>query len=210
MDNNLRLGIMGGTFDPIHIGHLVTAEEAKYQFSLDKILFVPSAHPPHKREDAYSLATDRCNMIELSIEGNPNFSVSRIEMEREGPSYTIETLREIHRMYGKDTELFFITGADAILEIMTWKNPTELFSESRFIAATRPGYSLTKLEAALPKFNSKGRLAMNFVHMMEIPALAISSTQIRARVREGKPFRYLVIDAVWRYIREKGLYLEEG
>lgn len=210
MDDNPRLGIMGGTFDPIHIGHLVTAEEARYQFSLGKILFVPSAHPPHKPEGIYSLAKDRYNMIELSIEGNSNFSVSSIEMEREGPSYTIETLREIHGMYGKETELFFITGADAILEIMTWKDPMELFSESRFIAATRPGYSLEKLKTALPKFNSKGRLTMNFVHAMEIPALAISSTEIRARVREGKPFRYLVVDAVWRYICEKGLYREEG
>ena len=197
---------MGGTFDPIHIGHLVTAEEARFQYELDEVMFVPSARPPHKTGSRQSPAEDRLRMVELAVEGNPFLSVSDIEAGREGLSYTIDTLREVHRIRGTETELYFITGADAILEILTWKDPEELLSESKFIAATRPGYPLERLEDALPQLNSAGEKALRRVFAMEIPALAISSTDIRERAAAGRPYRYLVSHAVWTYIREKGLY----
>ncbi len=197
---------MGGTFDPIHIGHLVTAEEARFQFELDEVTFVPSARPPHKTCSRQSAMEHRLRMVELAVEGNPFLAVSDMEAGRQGPSYTIETLREFHRVRGTETELFFITGADAILEILTWKDPEELLSESRFIAASRPGYPLEKLEDALPRLNSAGEESVRRVFAMEIPDLAISSTDIRERVAAGRPYRYLVSHAVWTYIREKGLY----
>jgi nicotinate-nucleotide adenylyltransferase len=199
---------MGGTFDPIHNGHLVTSEEARFQFGLEKVIFIPSARPPHKREVRHSPFEHRYRMVELAIEGNSCLSVSMLEREREGLSYTIDTLRELHRIIGEDTELFFITGADAILEILTWKDPGEILALSQLIAATRPGYNLERLNEALPKYNSHGEPVMGNVHAMEIPALSISSTDIRERVREGRPLRYLVPEPVWAYIVEKGLYLE--
>ncbi len=197
---------MGGTFDPIHIGHLVTAEEARFQFELDEVMFVPSARPPHKTGSRQSSTEDRLRMVELAVEGNPFLSVSDIEAGRQGLSYTIDTLREIHRLRGAQTELYFITGADAILEILTWKDPEEVLAESRFIAATRPGYPLERLEEVLPRLNSAGEKVMKQVFAMEIPALAISSTDIRERVAAGRPYRYLVSHTVWTYIRERGLY----
>lgn len=204
----MRLGVMGGTFDPIHNGHLVTAEEALFQFKLDEVVFIPSARPPHKTSVKTSPAEDRLRMVELAIEDNPYLSVSAMELESEGLSYTIETLRELHRIHGAGTELFFITGADAILEILTWKDPHDVLSEARFIAATRPGYPLEKLREALPDVNSTGEPAMEQVHAMEIPTLAISSTDVRRRAAECRPFRYLVPEKVWAYINEKGMYRE--
>jgi nicotinate-nucleotide adenylyltransferase len=197
---------MGGTFDPIHIGHLVTAEEARFQYELDEVMFVPSARPPHKTGSRHSSTEDRLRMVELAVEENPFLSVSGMEAGRQGLSYTIETLREVRRIRGTETEIFFITGADAILEILTWKDPEELLSESKFIAATRPGYPLERLKDALPQLNSAGEKAVKRVFAMEIPALAISSTDIRERAAAGHPYRYLVSHAVWTYIREKGLY----
>jgi nicotinate-nucleotide adenylyltransferase len=198
---------MGGTFDPIHIGHLVAGEEARYQFGLDRILFVPSARPPHKTERHNTPTADRLRMAELAVLGNDRLGVSDIEARREGLSYTIDTLRSLHAMHGAATELYFITGADAILEILTWKDPAELLAEAYFIAATRPGYPLEKLQEALPRLNSQGEATGSRVFTLEVPALAISSTDIRARVAEGRPFRYLVPDPVWSYITENRLYL---
>ncbi len=203
----MRLGVMGGTFDPIHIGHLVTAEEARSQFRLDSVVFVPSSRPPHKTGSPQSGVEHRLRMAELAVAGNDALSVSDLEARRDGLSYTIDTLRELHRIHGASTELYFITGADAILEILTWKDPEELLAESRFIAATRPGYKLEKLTEALPGKNSAGELAIANVFTMEIPALAISSTDIRSRAASGRPFRYLVPEAVWEYIRENRLYV---
>lgn len=202
----MRLGVMGGTFDPIHIGHLVTAEEARFQFMLDEVVFVPSSRPPHKTDTPQSGVEHRLQMARLAIEGNAFISVSDIEARREGLSYTIDTLRELHRLRGASAELFFITGADAILEILTWKDPEELLAESNFIAATRPGYPLERLKEALPAKNSAGELSIARVFTMEIPALAISSTDIRERAATGRPFRYLVPEAVWRYITGNRLY----
>lgn len=204
----MKIGVMGGTFDPIHNGHLVTSEEARYQFELEKVIFIPSARPPHKRDIKHSPFEDRYKMVELAVEGNDHLSASMLEMEREGLSYTIDTLHQLRRIHGADTELFFITGADAILEILTWKDPGEILALSQLIAATRPGYHLERLNEALPEYNSHGEPAVGKVHAMEIPALSISSTDIRQRVRKSRPFRYLVPEPVWSYIVEKGLYLE--
>lgn len=204
----MKLGIMGGTFDPIHIGHLVTAEEARYQFELDEVLFIPSARPPHKKGVVISPAEHRLEMVRLSVENDPCLNASDLELRREGYSYTIDTLRELHRIHGQETGLFFITGTDAILEILTWKNPRELFSESIFIAANRPGFSLKDVARALPKYNSLGEPVLDNVRSMEIPALAISSTDIRNRAAGGRPFRYLVTEEVWTYINDNRLYDE--
>jgi nicotinate-nucleotide adenylyltransferase len=203
----LKIGVMGGTFDPIHIGHLVTAEEARFQFGLEKVIFIPSAHPPHKTDERQSPPGDRLRMVELAIRGNPALEVSDLEAGRQGLSYTIDTLHELRRVYGTDALLFFITGADAVLEILTWKEPEELLTECTFIAATRPGYPLEKLNEALPEFNSAGEAATDRVRAMEVPALAISSTDIRRRAAEGRPFRYLVPEEVWKYISERRLYV---
>jgi nicotinate-nucleotide adenylyltransferase len=188
-----RLGVMGGTFDPIHVGHLVTAEEALHQFALDEVVFVPTGRPWTKEHEVVAPAEDRFTMTVIGTEPEPRFRVSRIEVDRGGPTYTVDTLREL-RDELPDTELSFITGADAMLEIMDWKEPEALFDLAGFIAATRPGFDVTPF-AAHPD-----------VSVMEIPALAISSTDIRARVRAGRPIRFLVPQGVETYIRERGLY----
>jgi nicotinate-nucleotide adenylyltransferase len=194
-----KLGVMGGTFDPIHHGHLVTAEEAHRQFELDEVLFVPTAHPWMKEERDVTPAEDRYLMTVIATASNPHFSVSRVEIDRGGPTYTVDTLRDLAGEYGKDSELFFITGADAILEIFRWKDPEEVLGLARVIAATRPGYDIARFEAEEPTHHPR-------VSVMQIPALAISSTDIRSRVREGRPIRYLVPEGVKTYIDKMGLY----
>jgi nicotinate-nucleotide adenylyltransferase len=188
-----RLGVMGGTFDPIHVGHLVTAEEALHQFSLDEVLFVPTGRPWMKEHEVVASPEDRFRMTELGVGPEPRFRVSRVEVDRGGPTYTIDTLRTL-RDEEPGVELFFVTGADAMLEIMQWKDPEVVFDLAHFIAATRPGYDIEPFDAHPD------------VTVMHIPALAISSTDIRERVREGRPIRFLVPDAVETYIRTAGLY----
>lgn len=194
-----RVGVMGGTFNPIHIGHLVTAEEALYAFSLAEVVFVPAGQPWQKEHEDVASPEDRYLMTVIATASNPHFRVSRMEIDRPGPTYTIETLRRLRAELG-DVELYFITGADAILQILTWKDPEEVLTEARFIAATRPGYDLDRLEKELPE-ELEDR-----VHVLEIPALAISSTDIRRRVGEGRPVRYLLPEGVARYVEKQGLY----
>jgi nicotinate-nucleotide adenylyltransferase len=191
-----RLGVMGGTFDPIHYGHLVTAEEALAQFELEGVLFVPTGLPWMKEHEVVSPAEDRYLMTVIATASNPLFRVSRIEVEREGPTYTVETLRALKAE--EDADLYFITGADAILEIVQWKDRADLFDLARFIAATRPGYDMAGFE--VPGEMSDAVIVMN------IPALAISSTDIRDRVKAGRPIRYLVPEGVKSYIEKAGLY----
>lgn len=193
-----RVGVMGGTFDPIHHGHLVTAEEAVVQFGLDEVVFVPTGRPWMKADRIVSPTEDRYLMTVVATASNPRFSVSRIEIDREGPTYTVDTLRELANEY-PDAELFFITGADAILEIFEWKDPEDVLSLGHFIAATRPGYDLARFEAAAPTYHQR-------VSTMDIPALAISSSDIRSRVREGRAIRYLLPEGVKSYIEKAGLY----
>jgi nicotinate-nucleotide adenylyltransferase len=191
-----RLGVMGGTFDPIHYGHLVTAQEALHQFELDEVVFVPTGRPWMKEHEVVSPAEDRYLMTVIATASNPRFSVSRVEVDREGPTYTIDTLRAIKEISGAD--LFFVTGADAVLEIFQWKDPQELFDMAHFIAATRPGYDVAELE--------EQAAAHDGITAMSIPALAISSTDIRARVARGRPIRYLVPEGVVSYVGKAGLY----
>jgi nicotinate-nucleotide adenylyltransferase len=188
-----RLGVMGGTFDPIHVGHLVTAEEALHQFALDEVVFVPTGRPWMKEHDVVASAEDRYAMTAVGIEPEPRFHVSRIEVDRGGATYTVDTLRAL-RDEVPGAELFFITGADAMLEIMRWKEAETVFDLAHFIAATRPGYDVGAFDH-IPD-----------VTVMRIPALAISSTDIRARVHEGRPIRFLVPEGVEAHIRAAGLY----
>jgi nicotinate-nucleotide adenylyltransferase len=191
-----RLGVMGGTFDPIHYGHLVTAEEALDQFELEGVLFVPTGQPWMKEHEVVSPAEDRYLMTVIATASNPLFSVSRVEVDRDGPTYSVQTLRVLKA--DLDADLFFITGADAILEILQWKEPEDLFELAHLIAATRPGYDMAGFEIPEPRADA--------VSIMNVPALAISSTDIRARVASGRPIRYLVPEGVKSYIEKAGLY----
>ncbi|WP_428832793.1 nicotinate-nucleotide adenylyltransferase [Natroniella acetigena] len=199
METRRAIGIMGGTFDPIHYGHLLTAECAAAQYNLDEVIFVPSGNPPHKTDQKITVAQKRYVMSLLATIGNPKFNVSRIEIAREGLSYTIDTIRAFKELYPQ-TKIYFITGSDAILEIFTWKNPEKLLREADFIAASRPGYSLAKLEK---EFYDDYR---NRIHILKIPGLAISSTNIRKRIKEGRPIKYQLPEKIESYIRKYNLY----
>jgi nicotinate-nucleotide adenylyltransferase len=194
-----RLGVMGGTFDPIHYGHLVTAEEAQVQFGLDGVWFVPTGKPWMKEHEVVSPAEDRYLMTVIATASNPQFRVSRMEVDRDGPTFTVDTLRGLKAELGEEVDLFFITGADAVVEIFQWKDPGELFALAHFIAATRPGYDIAAFEAHAPT-------KVPGITVMNIPALAISSTDIRARVAQGRPIRYLVPEGVKSYVEKEGLY----
>lgn len=201
MEAKKSLGIMGGTFDPIHYGHLVTAECVRYQFRLEKVIFVPTGRPPHKDRkvtDPY----DRLAMTRLAVASNPHFEVSDIEVRKKRISYTIDTIEKMKEFY-PFSRLYFITGADAVLEILTWRNIEKLLSMCNFIAATRPGYNLQNLEDKLKGLPDH---FLRRIFSIVVPALAISSTDIRKRVRECRPIKYLLPEAVERYIKEHGLY----
>jgi nicotinate-nucleotide adenylyltransferase len=187
---------MGGTFDPIHNGHLVAAEEARRQFDLSEVVFVPAGVPWQKRD--VSPAEDRYLLTVLATASNTYFSVSRIEIDRGGPTYTLDTLRELKAFYQDSAELFFITGADAVIEILSWKDPEAVLAEACFIAATRPDYDLSQVDSGL--FRDR-------VMVMEIPHLNISSTDIRKRIAEGRSVRYLIPPEVGQLIEQRGLYL---
>jgi nicotinate-nucleotide adenylyltransferase len=193
---------MGGTFDPIHHGHLVTAEAALWRFSLDEVVFVPTGRPWMKADRAVSPPEDRYLMTVIATASNPRFSVSRIEVDREGPTFTVQTLQELRRQAEGDIDLFFITGADAMLEILQWKDPEEVLAQAHFIAATRPGYDIARFEETAPSSQLN-------ITVMPIPALAISSTDIRRRVGAGEPIRYLVPEGVQTYVEKAGLYRSE-
>jgi nicotinate-nucleotide adenylyltransferase len=190
-----RIGIMGGTFDPIHHGHLSAASEVATRFGLDEVVFVPTGTPWQKSHREVSAAEDRYLMTVIATASNPRFAVSRIEVDRPGPTYTIDTLRELHDA-GADTELFFITGADALTQILGWHAADELFGLAHFIGVSRPGYE----PADLTGFPDGA------VTLLEVPALAISSSDCRARVHRGDPLWYLVPDGVVQYVEKRHLY----
>ncbi len=198
MQPKRRIGIMGGTFDPIHFGHLVTAEAARYRFDLEQVIFVPSGRPPHKLERQLTAPSERLLMTLLATINNPDFIVSDWEVEREQVSYTYDTMLAFRQRFGDEAELFFITGADAVLEIMHWRKINELAELCSFIAATRPGYNFDD-------FKVPDQLAAKLC-FMEVPALAISSSNIRSRVVKGEPIKYLLPEAVEKYIMKHGLY----
>lgn len=200
-----RVGIMGGTFDPIHLGHLVTAEAARSDFGLEKVIFVPSGRPPHKQESAITPKEFRYLMTVLATAANPYFEVSRTEIERSGQSYTIDTVEFMKGKMQPGGELFFITGADAILEIVTWKNVEQLLEIVTFIAATRPGYDLHQLKNRLSRKLNKH--LMDKIIPIEVPAMAISSTDIRNRLKEGRSIKYLLPESVENFIQKNDLYM---
>jgi nicotinate-nucleotide adenylyltransferase len=191
-----RLGVMGGTFDPIHHGHLVAASEVAASFDLDEVVFVPAGRPYRKLGGAVAPAEDRYLMAVIATSSDPRFSVSRVDIDRPGPTYTRDTLADLRRERGEDVELLFITGADALSQILTWQDAPAMLAETRFVGVTRPGY-----EATLPD-----GLAADRVSILEIPALAISSTGCRERVSKGLPIRYLVPEGVVTWIDKRGLY----
>ncbi|GAA2528766.1 nicotinate-nucleotide adenylyltransferase [Pilimelia columellifera] len=190
-----RVGIMGGTFDPVHHGHLVAASEVADQFGLDEVVFVPTGHPWQK-DATVSPAEDRYLMTVIATASNPRFSVSRVDVDRAGPTYTVDTLRDLRVAYGEKTELFFITGADALDRILSWKEADQLFELAHLIGVTRPGFKL-----------SDAHLPADSVSLVQVPAMAISSTDCRERVSAGKAVWYLVPDGVVQYIAKRRLYV---
>lgn len=194
---------MGGTFDPIHLAHLVCAEAAMEQHKLSRVTFIPTNVPPHKQGKPVTPAENRFDLVTLATAGNPRFDVSRIELAREGPSYTVDTLEEMKRVLPPGTELFFITGTDAILEIESWHDPDHLFDLCQFVAAPRPGYSRQGASDEL------GRLERRFgrrILLVDCPALDISSSDLRRRAASGRSIKYLVPEAVEAYIQKHELY----
>ena len=189
-----KIGIMGGTFDPIHHGHLVAASEVADRFALDEVLFVPTGQPWQKVEREVSRPEDRYLMTVIATASNPRFSVSRVDIDRKGPTYTVDTLSDLHDAM-PDAELFFITGADALSQILSWRDSDRCFELAHFVGVTRPGFTLG--DSHLPE---------GAVSLVEVPALAISSTDCRDRVARGMPVWYLVPDGVVQYIEKRGLY----
>ena len=189
---------MGGTFDPIHHGHLVAASEVAGRFDLDEVVFVPTGEP-YQKGGAVSPAEDRYLMTVIATASNPRFHVSRIDIDRDGPTYTVDTLRDLRAIYGPAVELFFITGADALARILSWKDALELLSLAHFVGVTRPGFEL---------FDD--HLPADTVTLVEVPAMAISSSECRVRVAAGKPVWYLVPDGVVQYIAKRSLYRGSG
>ncbi|MEW5945741.1 MAG: nicotinate-nucleotide adenylyltransferase [bacterium] len=199
-----RLGLMGGTFNPIHYGHLLIAEQVRCEFKLNEVIFIPSKHPPHKKSRGIADAEHRYLMTVLATSTNPYFSVSRIELDRKGPSYAIDTIRQFRDACGgRGAELYFITGFDAVLEIITWRDPVEILRLCTIISASRPGYDVEKLRRMLTP-----RLLKKIV-ISEAAALAISSTDIRRRIRNALPVKYLLPDSVERYIFKNRLYTDD-
>ncbi|MGJ0120661.1 nicotinate-nucleotide adenylyltransferase [Williamsia sp. MIQD14] len=209
-----RVGVMGGTFDPIHNGHLVAANEVADRFDLDEVIFVPTGRPWQKLSDeqgsprgeatvvpAVSPAEDRYLMTVIATAANPRFSVSRVDIERQGDTYTVDTLRDLSRMH-PDSDLYFITGADALSSILTWHDWEELFALARFVGVSRPGYEL----GAAHLGTHLATLPSDALHLIEVPALAISSTDCRDRAGQGRPVWYLVPDGVVQYITKRRLY----
>jgi nicotinate-nucleotide adenylyltransferase len=195
MGSTRRVGVMGGTFDPIHHGHLVAASEVADLFALDEVVFVPTGHPWQKADIVVSAPEDRYLMTVIATASNPRFSVSRVDIDRTGPTFTVDTLRDLRERYGPKVELFFITGADALEKILSWKDADQLFNLAHFIGVTRPGFDL-----------SDAHLPADTVSLVQVPAMAISSTDCRARVAAGKPVWYLVPDGVVQYIVKRSLY----
>jgi len=187
-----RIGVMGGTFDPIHHGHLVAASEVATSFDLDEVIFVPTGQPWHKTE--VSPADARYEMTVIATASNPRFTVSRVDIDRDGPTYTVDTLRDL-KQQRPDAELFFITGADAVAQILGWRDHDDLWSLANFVAVSRPGHVLETHD-----------LPNDQIRQLEIPALAISSTDCRQRVERGQPVWYLVPDGVVQYIAKHHLY----
>jgi nicotinate-nucleotide adenylyltransferase len=198
-----RIGVLGGTFDPIHIGHLIAAEEAAAAFGLDRVVFAPARVPPHKMGAAMSPAEDRLAMLVLAIADNPRFAVSRVDLDRDGPHFTVDMLALVRAELdmADGDELLFVVGADSLTDLPTWHEPLRIARRARLVVAARPGYepNSAALEAELPGISE-------FVDLLPVPLIGVSATDIRRRVGAGCPIRYQVPDAVLQYISDHGLY----
>jgi nicotinate-nucleotide adenylyltransferase len=195
----IRLGLLGGTFDPPHYGHLIAAQEVAWRLELDRVLFLPARQNPLKRGETSSAAEDRCEMVSLAIGDAPSFELSRLDLERPPPSYSADLLRALA---SPDRELFFVVGADIVAELPRWREPEEILRLARLVVVNRPGAADPDLDSFLESFPA----ASGRVDCVRIPGVDVSSTEIRQRVRTGAPIRYLTPPAVERYIVEQGLY----
>jgi len=197
----MRLGILGGTFDPIHIGHLILAEEAWHQLGLDKVLLAPAADPPHKRDQGKSPAEHRVRMVELAIADNPHLALSRVDVDRPGPHYTLDMVQLLLKQHGPGIELYFLMGLDSLVDLPTWHKPLDLMQQCHLVAFSRPDaeFDWTTLEAALPGIRSR-------VVLLPMPLLQISGSDLRQRARHGQPLRYQVLPQVEQYIQQQKLY----
>lgn len=197
----LRAGLLGGSFDPPHIGHLMLAEQARDQLDLSLVFLVPAGQPPHKLDRAMTPVADRVHMTELAIASNPAFRLSRVDADRPGPHYTIDLVRLVREQLPEDAELFFLMGFDSLRDLPTWREPARLIRTVQLVALTRPDVPIDweSLEASLPGVRER-------VTLLDMPELEIASNDIRRRVREGRSIRYMVPDAVREYIEEQGLY----
>ena len=213
----MRIGIFGGTFNPVHQGHLIAAEEVRERFHLDRVLFVPSARPPHKPRPGLLAAEHRLAMTRLAVEGNPAFAVSTVEVERRGPSYSVETVEALARTWGRDARFFFVLGIDAFCEIDTWHRPERLLALCDFIVISRPGRNLSEAREVLARRFSVPWPASSEtaalpggrrLHLARVPAVEISSTEIRRRLADGRSVKYLLPEAVESYILSHHLYGE--
>ncbi len=196
-----RIGVLGGTFDPIHDGHLVAAEEVRHVCRLDKVVFMPAGTPPHKMGQRVTAVEHRLAMVQLAVQGNPHFACSDIDIKRSGPSYTVDLLELLHQLWGPETELFFIMGYDSLGNLPTWHEPCRLFDLAQIVVVDRPRYDLDldKLNAQLPGCVSR-------ITFVNIPDIETSSSDIRQRVREGRPIKYQLPEAVEAYIYAQNLY----
>lgn len=200
-----RLGIMGGTFDPVHIGHLACAEQAREAYGLDAVVFIPAGVPVFKKGRSVTPAPDRLAMCRLAVASNPAFDVSALEIQRAGDTYTVDTLRELRRHYPDNVELFFITGADAVVHILKWRESASIAGLAHLIAVTRPGYVLS--DESKRSVEKQGSFKVAY---LEVTALAISSSDLRERVAQGHSIRYLTEQSVFDYVNDHGLYRVSG
>jgi nicotinate-nucleotide adenylyltransferase len=196
-----RIGVIGGTFDPIHYGHLAAAEEARVRMNLERVLFVVAGVPPHKLDEEVTPVEHRLAIVSLAIASNPHFEISRVDVDRPGPSYTVDTISILRKQWGQETEVYFIMGLDSLVELPTWHHPQRLIQLCRLLAVKRPGFEtdMAELEASVPGMSSR-------VEIIDMPEMDISSSDLQQRVRDGLPIKYQVPEEVERYIMEHGLY----
>lgn len=207
MDEKMRLGLFGGTFDPIHWGHLLTAESIREQLQLDKIIFIPWGKPPKQWRSGATDAEHRYNMVSLAVNSNPAFEASRMEIDREGLSYTIDTVDEVNCIYAGQARIYFITGPENVSRIKEWKEAERLLRACEFITTRRAGYCPGNLDEQVQRLRSEYSAK---VHIVDTPLIEISSTEIRRRVKSGQSVRYYVPDDVEKYIIENRLYMSDN
>ncbi len=202
----VRIGVLGGTFDPIHFGHLAIAEECRSRLGLDRVLFMPAADPPHKQGVTISPIQHRLAMVEAAIASQPAFAITRVDIDRPGPSFTVHALESLRQEWGPTAEFWLLMGADSLAELLTWREPERIITLARLVVTNRPGLPTPDpqmLEVGLPGASAR-------IDIVEIPPLGISGSDLRQRVAEGRPIAYQVPEAVERYIRANALYRDGG